>query len=184
MARLQLRLGRRDGFPKKASAALQRTEELIEAALERTRALTVGLSPPALYEFGLDAALDGLVKDIKQHHGLDVTLRATGSDVALDEASRVLLFRAARELLMNVVKHAQARQVTVVLERTKGQATLEVTDDGVGFDTGAPRSRNGFGLFSTRAQIEGLGGSLVVVSRVGGGTRVCVAVPLAEAGTG
>jgi signal transduction histidine kinase len=94
----------------------------------------------------------------------------------------VLLFQTVRELLVNVVKHAQAQKVTVAIGRNGGNVQITVEDDGVGFDPSDISSRwnrnGGFGLFSIRERLGHLGGQLKVRSKSGHGTRVSLVAPL------
>jgi signal transduction histidine kinase len=97
----------------------------------------------------------------------------------------VLLYRAVRELLLNVVKHAQAHQVEISVGRVGDQIRILVGDDGVGFDVSqadqlAPTG--GFGLFSIQEGLGHIGGRLEIDSAPGKGTRALLIAPLAEAG--
>jgi signal transduction histidine kinase len=91
-----------------------------------------------------------------------------------------MLLRVGQEALANVRQHAQARQVQVRLEYGAGQVSLEITDDGVGFDPGQPGG--GYGLPGMRARADEAGGRLDVRSSAGCGTTVSVVVPVDAAG--
>jgi len=90
------------------------------------------------------------------------------------------LYRIAQEALHNVLKHAQARNVSVLLSRRDSHAMLVIEDDGRGFETGAaaPQSANGFGLVSMRERATLVGGELEIDSTPGAGTSIFVRVPL------
>jgi two-component system, chemotaxis family, CheB/CheR fusion protein len=155
--------------------------ELLEQAIGDARGLIFELSPPVLYDLGLEAALGWLAEDLDKRHGLKVEIGDDGADKPLDDAAKGVVFRAVRELLMNVLKHAQSREAKVALRLTDGQVHIDVEDRGVGFELGAPSeapSRRGFGLLSVREQIARLGGQLVVQSASGRGTLASVRVPL------
>ncbi len=139
MTRLQLQMLQRQPLPTDAPELIGKARTLVERAIERTRSLTLGLSPPTLYEIGLVAAVAGLLDEMRQLHGMQVEFVAPSAGFQLKEGPRVLAFRAVRELLLNVAKHAQARHVSVALARTDMQLTMSVADDGVGFDPAAPR---------------------------------------------
>jgi len=104
----------------------------------------------------------------------------------LSEDVRVLLFQAARELLVNIAKHAQARTAKVSITREGDQVRVDVEDDGVGFDSteiGSSMDTTGrFGLFSIRVRLEPLGGHMEVDSKPGHGTRVTLVAPLKHNG--
>ena len=97
----------------------------------------------------------------------------------LAEAHGLILFRAVRELLLNVVKHARARRSTLSLRRRGAEVEIEVADDGIGFAPGAQEgAEGGYGLFSIREQLGRLGGRIEVDSRPGEGSRVLLRAPL------
>jgi signal transduction histidine kinase len=127
---------------------LEEIAGLLDPVLERTRALTFELSPPVLYELGLDEALEWLAERLFRRHGIAVRFQgATGGRRAAgvpDEVS-VLLFQATRELLANIVKHAGARHATVRCARGQGRVVVTVTDDGRGFDSSQLVAANGNG---------------------------------------
>jgi signal transduction histidine kinase len=116
-----------------------------------------------------------------QRYGLRVAFKDDEAAKPLNETQAAILFRAARELLMNVHKHAQSSTATMTLERVGSVLQLIVEDTGLGFDPSAVHpgsNRGGFGLFSLREQIKQLGGTFEVSSRAGRGTRAQVRVPL------
>ena len=155
--------------------------ELLDKAINDSRTLVFELSPPVLYDIGLKEALAWLAEDVEKRHGVHVEVTDDGQDKPLDDAAKAIVFRAVRELVMNVLKHAQAPQAKVSLRRRDDRFLIDVEDGGVGFDPDAPRdrpSRGGFGLLSVREQIGRLGGTLKIESALQAGTRVSVAVPL------
>ena len=89
---------------------------LLSQTIRDTRTLTFELSPPVLYELGLQAALEWLAEIVRKQNGLKVDVAGDGSDRKLDAEKRVLLFRTCRELLLNVVKHAGAKRTRVSLQ--------------------------------------------------------------------
>lgn len=154
---------------------------LIEDSVDHTRTLTFELAPPALHELGLVAALESLAADARRRYGLAAACHDDGSDKPVPEATRTILFLAARELVHNVAKHADARSVRIHVRQHDGQIHVEVEDDGVGFVVGDGGSRQiggGYGLLNVRERVEHLGGEVVIASRPGQGTRVVVSAPL------
>jgi PAS domain S-box-containing protein len=156
--------------------------ELIARIIESTRSLTFELSPPVLYELGFEAAMEWLVRQMREQHGLSTEFRGDGQSKPLDDNVRVLLFQAVRELLVNVAKHAQARNVTVSTQMAGDEIRVDVEDDGVGFDISQAGSHDyktgGFGLFSIRERLGHIGGHLNVESKRGVGTRVTLMAPI------
>ncbi|MHC4497517.1 MAG: PAS domain-containing sensor histidine kinase [Planctomycetota bacterium] len=165
----------------KLAAPLDEIRELIAQTIESSRSLTFELSPPVLYELGFEAAVEWLVRDARQKHGLSADFKNDGRPKLLSHDISVLLFQAVRELLVNIAKHAQAQNVTVSTANTGDQIQVTVEDDGIGFDTADTSSgdyrKGAFGLFSIRERLRSIGGRFCVESEPGRGTRVTVAVP-------
>lgn len=152
---------------------------LTKSASDRST-LTFELSPPVLYDLGLHAALSWLSEDLDARCGLAVALSGDHEGEQLDDTAAAIVFRATRELLMNVVKHAHVASASVHLRLLDEQHEVVVEDQGVGFDPSevSPGAREqGFGLLSIREQISRIGGSVSIDSAVGRGTRARVLVP-------
>lgn len=164
---------------------LDNVHRLITEVIQDTRSLIFDLSPPVLYQFGLEAAIESLVDRLQEQHGLDIVLTNDTQPRPLSEDMRGLLFRAVRELLLNVVKHARARQAWVTLRRDGETIYITVVDDGVGFDTAELDVRTTytgrFGLFSIAERLRHLGGGCTIASTPGQGTRATLVAPLQEA---
>ena len=159
---------------------LKPVQDLIEQAIVDTRSLTFELSPPVLYELGLVPALEWLTRKIEQEHGVQTRFHDDGQPKLIGENFRIVLFQAVRELLVNVVKHAQARHAQVLLRRDGDALRIIIEDDGIGFEVSkstseAPRS---FGLFNVRERVEYLGGKVKIRSVNNCGTRVTLIAPL------
>jgi len=100
----------------------------------------------------------------------------------LDNGNRVIFYRAVRELLFNIVKHARAQNVAVSIRRIDDSIQIGIEDDGVGFDISQVYARmnkaRGFGLFSIRERFNHLGGRVEIQSKPGQGTRVVLLLPV------
>jgi signal transduction histidine kinase len=174
-------LGQCPGLP---FTELEKTGSLLEQAIRDTHSLTFRISSPILYELGLAAALERLTEQVEKDYGISTRFIADGRTGPLDDNVRVLLFQAVNELLVNVVKHAQAKNVEVSIQREGRNLKVAVGDDGVGFQmpqTEPSRKRGGFGLFSIRERLRPCGGVLEVQSEPGAGTHITLTVPLANA---
>jgi PAS domain S-box-containing protein len=158
---------------------LDDVKRLLHEALEATRTLAVELSPPVLHEQGLGPALQWLARRMHSQNKLLVSVTAQPNVEPGSEESRELMFQAARELLLNVVKHAETDAAWVNLEQTDSHAVLTVRDLGRGFDPERSlRESESFGLFHVRERLLHVGGTLHVESSPGRGTRVVLAVPV------
>lgn len=161
--------------------AINAAIELLTKAINDSRTLVFELSPPVLYDLGLKEGLAWLAEDFEKRQGLKVDLTDDGENKPLDDSAKAIVFRAVRELVMNVLKHAKVPATRVSLRRIDDRFQIDVEDGGVGFDPNAPtdrRSSGGFGLLSVREQIARLGGTLTIESAPQRGTRASVSVPL------
>ncbi len=153
---------------------------LLDKTIQYTRTLTCEISPPVLYELGLGPALEWLADQFRRKQGLAVETELAGDCRAVSPQLSIMVYQCVRELLTNAVKHARAERVRVDCRCGAELLTVEVADDGVGFEVGAAgvRSHDGFGLFSIRERVTYLGGRVDVVSAPGAGTRVRLEVPV------
>ena len=178
MARIKLGGVEQDG----ADAVLDDVRALLDQSIQDTRTLTFELSPPILYELGLEPALEWLLDRFANRHSFSTSFHGDGLPIELPGDVLGLVFQSVQELLVNVAKHARARTVDITLDRVDDILRLEVADDGIGATPArAPRtgrSPQGFGLFSIRERIENLGGSFSIDSQPGKGTRAQLRVPL------
>lgn len=167
-------------------SALQELRDLIDQSIHNTQSLTFELCPPILYELSFEAAVEWLTERMKQQSGVEFRCLDDRQPKPLSEEVRVILFQAVREILVNVVKHAQARCVEVQLGRRGPEYVIVIRDDGVGFDLAQknPQSGGGFGLFNIRQRLTYLHGRLEVESKPGSGTRVTIAAPLSPPAPG
>jgi signal transduction histidine kinase len=144
--------------------------------------LVFELSPPILYELGFEPAMEWLAEHMQQQYGLVVSVEDDDHPKPLDNEARVLLFRAVRELLFNVLKHSQASCARVCMRRAGKHMEVIVEDNGVGFapdKLGASSGKmEGFGLFSIRERLNYFNGSMEIESTPGEVTRVILTLPL------
>jgi len=165
---------------------IEETLGLLDQTIESTRTLTFDISPPVLYDLGLEPALDWLCRQFHKKHGLRAQMTSEGSATAVPDGIQITLFRSVQELLLNAAKHAGASSVRVHLARLPGALRVEVGDDGRGFDPSlagaAMGDHGGFGLFSIRERLRVLGGALDISSSPGRGAAFTMTVPLAGEG--
>jgi signal transduction histidine kinase len=157
-------------------AAAKALRELVVATLQDVRRLAVELRPKALDDFGLVAALERLVNLFSESTGIAVELEAALAD-RLPRDVETTLYRIVQEALTNIVKHARARNVSILLVRRGENATVVIEDDGEGFDPDAARE-DGLGLLGMRERVALLDGRLSVESSEGAGTTLAVEVPV------
>jgi two-component system CheB/CheR fusion protein len=153
---------------------------LIDEAIKTSRSLTAELSPPILHRAGLIPGLQWLVGWMKEKHDFTVNLTAPEKVESCPESISTLLFRAARELLFNAVKHAGVKNARLEVAQSDGFIKLVVEDKGTGFDPSrltAESHLKGIGLFSLRERLSLLGGRMEIDSSPGSGSRFKIVVP-------
>ena len=169
---------------KNLSTSLSRVDQMLDQALTYTRSLVAELSPHILYQFGLLKSLAWLGDQMKQH-GLKVAVQAAPGSLTLPDDQAVLLFQSVRELLFNVVKHAQTdnASITITIDESN-ELWICVEDSGIGFDVGilspAEDPYSKFGLLTIRERMELLGGSCELSSCSGAGTLAILRLPLTK----
>lgn len=182
LALAQMKLdGARAALSGEPRDAVAQAVELIKQSIVDARSLTFELSPPILYDLGLKEALSWLAEDMERRCGIRIELKTDDVIVPFDDTSSALVFRAVRELLMNVFKHANSPSAVVSLQRDGDAIRIDVEDRGVGFDVSDVTSRtpgSGFGLFSVREQVGRLGGSLEINSAPQRGTLASLRIPV------
>jgi PAS domain S-box-containing protein len=153
----------------------------VEESIQITRSLTFELSPPILHELGFEAAMEWLTEQIQGQHKIQIEVEAEMQSRSMSEEVQVFLFKATKELLINIVKHAQAQNAKVSIRSDNDNIRVLVEDDGVGFYSYKDKQiskGNGFGLFSISERLKYLGGSFEIESKPGQGTRVTLVAPL------
>ncbi len=162
---------------------IDKIDAMLKDGLDISRSLTTELSPPIQYSAELENVLGWLSAWGRERFGLQVTVEAGGDLRVESEEIRMMLFRAVRELLFNVVKHAEAKEATVSISlQENDQVQVVVRDKGKGFDPANIRAgggtAGGFGLFSLRERLEALGGSMRIESAPGTGSSFTIRVPV------
>lgn len=181
-ARMALASARETTSDARREVILDNVSQSILRALGDLRNLAFDLSLPLMNEVGLAAALEEWMNDqVGKKHGIRTELIHDGQRLSLDDDVRAMLFRSVRELLTNVVKHAQAESVIVRIEDEGTLVRIVVEDDGIGFDVDALPSvserGSGFGLFSIEERMAALGGSLELISSPGMGCKAILIAP-------
>jgi signal transduction histidine kinase len=169
----QLSLGHTD----RVAEHLRELQNTSQEALAEMRLLIYELRPPVLEEEGLVAVLQARLRAVEGRAGVKTEFKAELED-RLPPQVEEGLYRIAQEALNNALRHAHARNITVYIGHASHEETvsLEVADDGVGFDPTAAREMGGLGLSAMEERAMKLGGRLTVKSGLGEGTRVLVEV--------
>jgi two-component system sensor histidine kinase UhpB len=177
---LYLKLLEKSSKPDEAQR-LQNLRKLTAHALSEIRRVAVDLHPRILDEWGLEAALGHRVDELNAAGDLRVDYELVGGlKGRLPKDLEWTFYRVAQEALSNVVRHSRARCAQVTLKREANWLTLEVQDNGVGFDKSvfAVKLSRGFGLLSMRERVRLVGGEFTLESQPGSGTNLSVRAPL------
>jgi signal transduction histidine kinase len=150
--------------------------EIVQAALEKVRALSHALHPVVLDEAGLDGALDSYLPGFERQTGVAVDYRKEGQEHGLSHETTTHLYRVTQEALTNVAKHSGSKRASVRLRFAPHAVTLEIEDDGKGI---RENEKQGLGLVSMRERAEMMKGKIDITCGESGGTLVRVTVPTA-----
>ena len=154
----------------------------VSRCMDDTRIIANELRPVALERFGVSAMITEHARRFAKHAHLRIEVAASEALPQLDEASRLLLFRAAQEALTNVARHAHATTVNIALYENKKQVTMEITDDGIGLVAASLNKPHSLGLLGLRERVESVGGVLTVTRNTPKGAKVVVQLPATEIG--
>ena len=160
-----------------AEQAEAEVRTLVVQALQDVRALAVEVRPSALDDFGLGSAVERLAQTFQERSGIETTTQTTLEERLPPEVETVL-YRVVQEALSNVVKHAGADHVSIVVGQRDGRVVATIDDDGRGFAETDVRE-DALGLVGMRERLALVGGTLEIESTPGAGTTVAAQVPVA-----
>jgi signal transduction histidine kinase len=165
------------------SPAPERALEILDEAIDCARSLSYDVSPPVRASAGLADELTWLAHWFRDRHGFTVTIESPPRTMDIPDAERLFLMQSLRELILNAAKYAGVEEARVDVRGTRSGVSVEVTDEGRGFDPAAIDLRervsngHGFGLLNIRERARALGGRLDLVSAPGQGTRATIFLP-------
>ena len=158
-------------------------ERILNQVLDSSRSLTFDLASPVLHRIGLEAALDDLCDRMRMTSAVKFAFVTDRKAKPVGAAIQELVFQSVKELMRNVINHAQARQSKVSLTRQNGALRIAVSDDGIGFSESSLkgfRPTGGFGLDAIRERIHYLGGQFSIRPVAPHGSSVILTVPLSN----
>ncbi len=155
--------------------------KIIGRCVKELRGIVTELYPPALSELGLVGALQENVEYFRRETGVACRVLGTTLPQQMSPVQEMVIYRVVQEALNNVRKHAQASEVQISLRTDANEITVEIRDNGKGFDVGGARraksQSGGVGLLNMRSRAQMLGGDLNIQARPGAGTRVILTIP-------
>lgn len=156
---------------------------LLQDTIDAVRALTFALDSTPVQDRGLDNAIEDLGQSLAAGSGLQFSLSSRPRQRRLNDAARITLYRAVRELVVNAVKHARAQNIHVSVGDDTSELRIRVADDGIGIDLGDLAVTRGRGLRTLRRNVHRLHGHMQIGNRKGGGTSVLINVPYTSVGS-
>lgn len=160
---------------------IRKLRKTVSQTIEEVRRLALDLRPSTLDDLGLVPALEWYVEEYERNTGIAVRFNVDNmTDVRMPREAEVELYRVVQEALTNVARHAQASTVTLEVERRKNAVTIEIADDGHGFDAEEALSADtrSLGLLGMQERVELIGGQFALASAPGQGTHLLLTVPL------
>jgi PAS domain S-box-containing protein len=176
---MQLQHSRRlcEENPEEGAKAFDAALAMVRESLSEARRLISGVRPPILDESGVVAAVAHLVYDIRAHQGPEIEFRSEVNFGRLTPVLENAIYRIAQEGLTNACKHSGSKKVRIELVQRGDQVRIEISDQGLGFDPGTVEEGH-FGLEGIRERARLLGGTTLIESTPGQGTRLVVEVPM------
>lgn len=168
------------GDQKQALTDIAKLDGQIKESIERVKNIVVSLRPPTLEN---DGALGGAIREMLENVSSYIHIPHTfeykpiTGESGVSDSIKILLYRIVQEALNNIVKHANAKHIYVLLEREYGEVRLVVEDDGVGFTPSKQYSIRHVGLLAMKDGVELVGGTISIKSAPGKGTRIEVRCP-------
>lgn len=181
LSRIKLTNLQNQDLSQQTHQSLEELENLIQDILKDIRSLTIELSPPALYDLGPEAAIETLAKHYEKQHKIRIEFNDDGAAKPLEDKIALFIYKAARELLVNALKHARASRIWIYLQQVEDKFRVEIKDDGIGFNPEnlhPEKGNSGFGLFNIKDRLNFYNGKMLIDSQPGNGSRFVIEVPL------
>lgn len=176
---LQLSAAARDTYDPMFRERLLEARDSAEGILEEVRRLSHTVHPAVLDDLGLEAALRKLARDSSNGNGIDIDVNVDRTSRRLPANVEAVLYRVAQEAVRNATRHASPKRIRISLFQSRPSVTLEVHDDGKGFDLAEAKHRHsGMGLLSMNERVGLIDGTLEIKTAPGSGTTVSATVPL------
>jgi signal transduction histidine kinase len=153
-------------------------KSLVKETIAEVRRISYNVMPGALVDFGLEAALKGLLENIKKYSGLEYDITyVRETDLLLSFDLRIAMFRIAQEALNNIIKHSSAKKVELFVIKTEEEVYMMIKDNGKGFGLAEAENKGGFGLRSMKERAKLLNGDIEIHSEKDKGTIIEVHIP-------
>ncbi len=153
----------------------------INHTYQEMRRMSHRLHPAVLSDLGLEPALESYLSDISKYSILKIDFRMVGFEKRLDADTETVIYRIAKEVVTNTLKHSEAENFKLSIVKSYPHIIFLAEDDGVGFDPGkVDNRRDGLGLLGMRERVALMGGSFSIRSSSSEGTRIRIEIPVKE----
>lgn len=152
----------------------QKTLDLINNAADELRKVAHNMMPEVLMKLGLIEALREFCNNISSGRLLEITFQTFGMEDRLNSSTEIMLYRIVQELVNNIIKHADATEAIIQINREQNRLSLTIEDNGRGFDTEEADVKRGMGLEAVRSRVVYLNGHVTVDSRKNIGTTIMI----------
>ena len=153
---------------------------LLEDTIKTVRKISTNLRPSVLDDMGLEAAMEMYLQEFKKRSGMKTSFKISGQKLLLPEQIKIALFRIFQESLTNVARHSKAKKVIVSLGFLEKSISMQIEDDGIGFNEQMVRDKKTLGLLGMKERTVMIGGKYLISGRPENGTLVSVTIPLPE----
>jgi two-component system, NarL family, sensor kinase len=164
----------------KENPAYKKTMELINNASDELRKVAHNMMPEVLMKVGLVEALRDFCSNISSGKLLKINFQAYGMEKRLGSATEIMLYRITQELVNNIIKHADATEAIIQINRDANRLSLTIEDNGKGFDTLEAEQKRSMGMGTVKSRVDYLNGKLTIDSRKDIGTTVMIDLLLNE----
>jgi PAS domain S-box-containing protein len=151
----------------------------IDETIESVRAIASDLRP-AVLDLGLAAAVEWQVQEVRRRTGIACRLKISHDEIGLDNDRATNVFRIVQESLTNIIRHASASEIDLVLEKDEDSLNIQITDNGVGMQESALQKSRSFGIVGMRERVHLLNGSISIISHPGKGAQLKITIPMKE----
>ena len=170
-----------DTTPLQSDQRMDTAIELLTRSIKEMRLLGKLIQGDQLVSLGLIVAIKQEINWLEKTGAYQVTTKFPRKKLMADPAKDLVLFRIIQELLQNIIKHAQAKKISISLSHSANTMRLTIADDGIGFALETDRVSNGMGLSNIQKRTALIGGELMIVSKPAKGTSISIIMPYAHA---
>jgi PAS domain S-box-containing protein len=152
--------------------------ELLTEAVQEARNISHGLMSRVLTKFGLSYAINEIVNNINTSKNLSITFQNNIEDIRFNEELEMGLYRTLQELINNIIKHSQAKNASITINKVDNKLLIQIKDDGIGIKQGTNNNSKsgGIGLKNMKSRVEYLGGSFIIDNKIKTGTKIEIEV--------